>query len=644
MATTLSLHFPDAPGEGPISGSIVHRAHVSASLGALFEVSMTVHSTDPAIDPHSLIGEKAELWLEGEPHVDRIPGVVRAVRQLSSFRSPTGPMASYYEVILGPSLFLAQHRSGRRVHQNKDAASIVTDTLGAYESGIAAPIVNLSRVHAPREYTAQYDETDLEFVYRLLAESHVASYFDVTKNSSLVLVDDVASLTPVLPFRLTYIPPSNLDPTSPAALSLRLEDGYAPGAVGLRDYDFEHPQMSRAVPVTLEGKSEVTSGDGPFSREQKLGHERYEVGRFADGSTGKAISKRDLVGLRAGARTIECETNLAILPGTRFFVDDHPRSDTVGELLVVSARIQLDDGAPMPFGAGASRATSGPPRRAYALRCVRVAGGYVPPRRAKPRAVGHESAFVVGALAEGQIDVDEHGRVLVEFVWDRRDQRTGAPSRRVRVSQGWAGASRGFVTLPRIGDEVLIAYDGGDPDQPIVVGRVHNAVARTPLDLPEPDKTVSVWRSRTVGGDGFNQILMDDKPGDERLEIRAEKNRTDLTQGNESSTVGGSYSQDVGGTCKIHVGGATEVDLDATLDVSVASDTNVRIGGNLNEIVDGLTTRVAGGYIVASDAILLQAKGCSILLQDGKVTIKGSAIDVLAEGDCTIKGAPINLN
>lgn len=642
MPTTLSLHFPDAAGDGPISGSIVHRAHITASLGALFEVVMTVHSTDPAIDPHVLVGERAELWLDGEPHVDRIPGVIRAVRQLTSVLATTGAAASYYEVVLGPALFFARHRSGRRVHQNKDVVALVRDTCAAHGGAIDAPVANLSRTHAPREYTTQFDETDLDFIYRLLSEEHVTSYFDVSKGSGLVLVDDVATLTPSLPFRLAYVPPSNLDPSGPAALSLRFEDAYAPGAVGLRDYDFEHPQMSRGVPVALEGKADASDRQ-PFRREESLSAEHYEVGRFSDGAVGRAIAKRDLGALRGGAHTIECETNLAMFPGTRFFVDDHPRSSGLGELLVVGVRIQLDDGAPIPYG-GIVTTIAGPSRRAYALRCVRVASGWAPPRRPKPRAIGPESAFVVGALSDGQIDVDEHGRVLVEFVWDRRDQRSGATSRRVRVSQGWAGANRGFVTLPRIGDEVLIGYDGGDADQPIVVGRVHNAVARTPLNLPDPDKTVSVWKSRTVGGDGFNQFLMDDQPGGERVEIRAEKTRTDLTLGNESSTVGGSYSQDVGGKETIHVAGDTEVDLDQNLDATIGGDANIHVKANLTEVVDGVTRRTAEQYIVSAGSILFVASGCSIEMQEGKITIKGAQIDIEASGSVNVKGHPINLN
>jgi len=329
------------------------------------------------------------------------------------------------------------------------------------------------------------------------------------------------------------------------------------------------------------------------------------------------------------------------------FVEDHPRLDTGDELLVVAARIHIADGVALPFGG--STAEAGSPtetataRRLYSLRCIRVGQGYVPPRRRKPRAIGPESAFVVGGLGEGQIDVDEHGRVLIEHVWDRRDLRTGTPSRRVRVSQAWAGANRGFVTLPRIGDEVLVGYHDGDPDQPIVVGRVHNRVARTPLDLPAPDESVSTWRSRTVGGDGYNQVLMDDEPGAERLELRAERTRTDLTQGDETSTVGGQYTVDIGQDAVLRVHGSVDFAVDGNVDGKVGGDTRLELQGNLETLVGGSARLNAdGGWVISGPSIELQAGGASIKLGGGKVVIKAdSAIIIESGGDVKITAGAV---
>lgn len=235
MTTLLSVHFPDLGGDaGPFTGCVVHRALIAGSLGAPFEIAVTVHSTEPAVEPHAVVGQRAELHLLGEPHVERVVAVVRALRQLSSHRSTSGVMASYYELVLAPAHVLARHREGRRVFQNLDAVSIVAATFATYPPAVTPPMAHLSRGHAAREYTVQYDETDLDFAFRMLAEDHLASYFDPA-DGVLHVVDDVATQTPALPFRLPYRAETDLIATGPAALSLRFEDGYASGGVGLRD-------------------------------------------------------------------------------------------------------------------------------------------------------------------------------------------------------------------------------------------------------------------------------------------------------------------------------------------------------------------------------------------------------------------------
>ena len=193
---------------------------------------------------------------------------------------------------------------------------IVAATFATYPPAVTPPVPHLSRRHAGREYTVQYDETDLDFAFRMLAEDHLASYFDPA-DGVLHVVDDVATQTPALPFRLPYRAESDLIATGPAALSLRFEDGYASGAVGLRDYDFEHPLMSRDVPVTLAGDARAGAGQRPFAEEATLVAGGYEVERFATSADGDAIAARDLTARRAGARIIECETNFAVFPGTR---------------------------------------------------------------------------------------------------------------------------------------------------------------------------------------------------------------------------------------------------------------------------------------------------------------------------------------
>jgi len=197
------------------------------------------------------------------------------------------------------------------------------------------------------------------------------------------------------------------------------------------------------------------------------------------------------------------ETNIADLrPGTIITIEGppHPALDPrLGGWLVTSLSI---DGSAQ--GEWTVRATAVPAREPYR-----------PARRTpKPRAEGVQSAVVVGPAGE-EIHTDEHGRVRVQFPWDREGTLDEHSSCWLRVAQGWAGAGFGLFALPRVGQEVLVAFMAGDPDPPVVVGRVSNALNPPPLKLPD-ERTQSVWRSASSpGGGGFNEIRLEDRRGSE---------------------------------------------------------------------------------------------------------------------------------
>ncbi len=287
-----------------------------------------------------------------------------------------------------------------------------------------------------------------------------------------------------------------------------------------------------------------------------------------------------------------------------------------------------------------------------------------PPRRAKPRVHGTQTAFVVGGYGK-EIDVDPLGRVDVEFRWDRRDRKIGGLSRRVRVSQGWAGPGSGFVMLPRVGDEVIVSYLDGDPDEPIVIGRVHNAVIATPLTLPK-EQTQSVWRSRSSpGGAGFNQILMEDAAGAERLDLRAERDfRTD-TGRNSATTVGVDQSTKIGGHSSIVVAGTQSISAGAvaisagpykinaqtvTINASVAmtrSAGDVMKDNSTNHFIEtgGLWVSATSIVQMMASRILLQGDAEVTLVSGGSaITITPGGITIASKGPVTVTGSIIKLN
>lgn len=347
----------------------------------------------------------------------------------------------------------------------------------------------------------------------------------------------------------------------------------------------------------------------------------------------------------------------------------HPRPEPDSGLVVVRTRMLVDDGSGVAGGGGSARAT-------HLLECIEKDALFFPEPRPKPKIHGAQTAFVIGDAPEGTVEVDAMGRVKLAFRWDRRDPTGGAPTRSVRISQGWAGSGFGLVMLPRVGDEVVVAYADGDPDEPLVVGRVHNATVVTPLLLPDKDKTLAVWRSRSFSpsgpGAGFNQILMDDLQGGERLELHAERDFKSETGRNAVTTVGVNQSSTVGGNATSKVAGASSLSAGSTSISTGAYTLNAQTIDETGKDHVNITTNVrtdeskfhaihaVGVYVSGDSAISLSVGGSEIDIEPGSIKlsnggssikITSGAIDITSSGTITIsgavvdvKGAPIKLN
>jgi type VI secretion system secreted protein VgrG len=302
-------------------------------------------------------------------------------------------------------------------------------------------------------------------------------------------------------------------------------------------------------------------------------------------------------------------------------------------------------------------------RSSHRLHCVPLSQPHRPVLLPRPRIIGTQTAFVVGEPGR-EIDVDGHGRVCLKFHWDRRSDTFGT-TRRVRVSQGWAGPGYGFVCLPRVGDEVVVEFLDGDPDQPLVVGRVHNGVAVAPQTLPE-QQTRSTWRSRSSpGGDGFNEITLEDAAGAELVHLHAQRDAEVVVRNDARIHVGGHVDSNVKGNATGGVKGDGALTVQGDVDVTIGGNLDVtaaNIDASANKIVfsamgarvdesaahhvsaDGPFTVSAGAtvfvtplFIVMSQAISLAAAGSLIEMGERGITIKSS-------GPVTINGSVVKLN
>ena len=650
MPLNVTVSFPSSAEASAVvaSGLKVRRYELRETMGELFELTLEVLSTDPAIAERAIAGQAAVAGFADEPFVTQVSGIVRQVEQRTAV--PTGD--SLYAWTVVPPLWLTTRRRDHRIFQDMSVPAIVEAVLAGYGGRIPAPATLLGD-HPPREYVVQYAETDWAFLSRILADEGIASFFDHGAGSAWTLIDDTAASAPdrtsgAIPFR----DPSVMnDLGAPHVQTAILRSAVETSAVTLRDYDFEKPAFELGAKKASDGEA--------FANESPLEAYTFEVGAFTREAPGDARAARVLEADRAARRRVLCTASFMLPPGTRMSMVDHPRDDLDADFLVVRGSTMVDADH----------------ERTHELELMDLGQRFRPALRPKARIHGTQTAFVMSANGE-EIDVDTYGRVLVQHRWDRRDAQSGATSRRVRVSQGWAGAGYGLVTLPRQGDEVIVAYLDGDPDQPLVVGRVHNALSTTPLNLPG-EKAISVWRSRsTPGGGGFNQILMDDKAGAERLESHAQQDSKQVTERDAETVVGRNETRTVKGNRTLHtVGNQTEsVDGDKDIDakgaldlhgktVSMVSDTTLDLysGGHMQ--ISCATNRdddTTGNHAIAADALFVKGGsgvqvvapkidvfgGEEIHLQVGgsSIDITSGGIKITSAGDVEVTGAVVKLN
>ena len=656
MPLNVTIAFPGSADASAIVANDlkVRRYELREAMSELFELTVEVLVPDPSIDEKAIVGQAVVIDFGDEPFLKEIHGIVRQMEQRTAVQSGD----SLYAWLIVPPLWLTTRRRDHRIFQDLSVPEIVEAVLvdATYGGRIAIPALLLGAYEA-REYVVQYAETDWEFLSRILADEGIASFFDHASGSAWTLVDDTSVSAPSLTGSIPFSDPTNLNPVvagtadAPHVQTAVIRSGVETSVVTLRDYDFEKPEF------ILEAKK-ASDAAGAFTNESPLEAYTFEVGKFTLQVPGDARAARILEADRTTRRRLLCTSSFALPPGTRMPLVDHPRADLAGDFLVVRAQTVMEADN----------------RGSHELEFVDLANRFRPALRAKARIHGTQTAFVVGASGE-EIDVDKYGRVEVEFRWDRRDKHSGGTSRRVRVAQGWAGAGFGFVMLPRVNEEVIVAYLDGDPDEPMIVGRVHNAFVTTPLQLPK-DKAISVWRSKsTPKSDGYNQILMDDQAGAERLEMHAQRDFKLVVERDAETVVGRNDKRTVKGNRSLHVlGNQTEKvdgdkDIDATgaLDlhgktVSIIADTTMEIysgahmqiscasdrddftTGNHHLDADALFLSGRSGvqvvgpkiHVFGGSEIHLQVGGSSIHLTDAGIEIHGPIVDV--------KGKPIKLN
>jgi type VI secretion system secreted protein VgrG len=511
----------------------VRRFTVDEAVGALFTVSVWARSSEHALDLDAIVGQAAGLRIQGRA---LWRAETRAWTGICSHAEvvqvePTGLSTYFFRVV--PMLWLLRERRDNRIFQHRSIPEIIEEVLGGW--GIAATFW-IDRGRYPKlEYKVQYAESDYDFFCRLLEEAGITHHLADNEGgeTELVLSDSLHEGDARAWGPLRFVDNPNRSADREFVTGLRFWHEVRPGAFTFRDYDFRHPSFALAgeaerAPAPEERYEQYHYRPGGFLIEGGRGGgtpvaDDKGVARH-DLDYGKARARRALAGERGGNRAVAFETNVIDLrPGTVLTIDNHPHPALEAKrLLVLEMKLQgsHDD------------------EWHISNKCVFADVPYLPPSKTqKPAIHGVQSATVVGPGGE-EIHTDEFGRVRVQFPWDRQGSFDDNSSCWVRVSQGWAGTGYGMMVLPRVGQEVLVGFLEGDPDQPIVVGRVFNAIHQVPYRLPE-HKTRSTWKSdSSPGSGGFNEIMFEDLKGKELVWVQAERNLRKLVKHDETVTVG----------------------------------------------------------------------------------------------------------
>ncbi|MFO0759148.1 MAG: type VI secretion system tip protein TssI/VgrG [Byssovorax sp.] len=610
---------------------------VEQRLSSLFEIGIVAVSPSDDLDLDAIVGKGATFRI-GAGFEGFAPRAFTGIcNHLEQVEAESSGLSTYYLRIV-PEVWRATRRKNSRIFQHLTIPEIAQAILAEWD---LVPVLHLDPQSFPRfEYRVQYGETDFSFLSRLLEEAGITYTFrdpgpatedDPDPQTTIILATDLHRDEERAMGSLLYFSGKEAPPQKQVATAVKIAQEVRAGKLTLRDYDFRsRPDFeliaeARAMNA-LEDRLEVYEYEpGAFLVEPGTGLARV------DEKEAKALVSRRLSAQRGGRKALSFRTNvLDLAPGVIFTIHGHPRADIDKKrLLTVRQTIEgTHDGEWSMSG-----------QAVYADEPHRPA--LVTPR---PRIPGVQSALVVGPAGE-EIHTDEHGRVRVQFHWDRYGTRNEQSSCFLRVSQGWAGAARGAFTLPRVGDEVLVGFYEGDPDQPVVVGRVHNSATRAPLSLPA-EKTRSTWKTEsTPGGGGYNELTFEDQKGEELVYLRAERDLTRLVQVNESVTIGGSLnttigqneSRDIHGDQTLHVAGNRSSQVDGSETIAVSEELRLQIGES------------GTGLAVSKDKrIVLTTGGASIVLDGNNiyfdaqamVQISSAELVSLSGGEVHIDGQP----
>ena len=622
MPQASGLQFTARVGEFPLDHFSVAGFALTESLSQLFQGRVHLASTDPDVQPGDVLEQSVDLvvWQDGEP-VRRFTGVVNEF-----VRGNTGHRRTAYEVVIQPPAWRLGLMHNSRIFQTQTTDAIVRTLLE--ERGIIDTVFDFKRPPEEREYCVQHRESDLQFIERLAAEEgwhyrYQHGSVDGEEQPALIIADhhgDAPKLEPV---------PCNTQAggstKQTCVFSFAYEERIKAASVAMKDYTFKNP----AYALMHEQNA------GGVSHREDYQHYDYP-GRDKADASGQPFTQAKLDALRNDASLAKGESNRPdFIPGAKVELQDHDSQSLNREWLLTAITHTGKQPQAMQEEGG-----SQPTSYHNDFTAIPVDKTWRPLCEHKPMMDGPQMAIVTGPEGE-EIHCDQYGRVKVRFPWDRYSKNDEHSSAWLRVAQGWAGGQYGFMALPRIGNEVIVSFLDGDPDQPIITGRTYHATNTPPYALPE-HKTRTTLKTKTHKGEGSNELRFEDEADQEQIYVHAQKDLDLLTENNRTEVIKNDSHLTVENNRFSHTKGNSHHTVDGEKREQTGKDHSFNVTGTLHLKAgtawlsdSGTELHIKAGQkavIEAGAEITLKAGGSFVKIDPSGVALGGASIKMNAGG------------
>jgi type VI secretion system secreted protein VgrG len=605
------------------------------ALSEPFSLNVTLLSPHPRIDSATLLGQPLTLqiplqhtasfrWLNG-----KITRVVVGSQELDGTRYTS------YALTLESDLWPMKRDRNLRIFQETTVPLIVKTLLSEYQVNVED---RLTGNYRNWEYCVQYQESSLDFISRLMELEGISYFFrHEDGNHTLVLTDSPDAHKPFPTYEaIPYYQTATGGVADAEGIARwQPEMRVTPGLYSVDDYDFRKPHawllQARQNPTSPRpGNIDVYDWPGRYVEHghgefyARIRQQRWAVDHMQIHATATAIG---------------------ICPGYTFTLINAPVPSDNRDYLIIAVDYQFEEN---PYASG----SAGTSIHQLDFTVLPADMPFRPEAKTRwPRTYGPQTARVVGPAGES-IWTDRFGRVKVKFHWDREAKGDDSSSCWIRVSSAWAGQGYGGVQIPRVGDEVIVDFINGDPDRPIITGRVYNEASMPPWSLPAA-ATQMGFMSRTKDGTpgNANMLRFEDKAGAEQVFIQAERNMDTNVKNDESHSVGSNRTKNVAGneTSTIEQDRTETVNGNETITIAgnrsekVAGNETLEISGNRNEQVSGKETiaikQDRKATVEGDETITVQKNRTRNVKIDDRLKVDGKReVTVKGNQEITVKG------